>query len=125
MTEHDANTSRAIHPRGLDELSLTNRKNLTASNARIFDPTHDHERDHDIAYAESKHRIDGQRQQNKRERELDISEAHQDEIDPATEVGRKQADQDPDHPCDDHRHKTHDQRDARAVDESTVDVTTQ
>ena len=62
-----------------------------AHGARVVGPLHRDQRDDDLVDALAQDREQDQRDQDRRERQLDVDDAHDQRLDPAADIGRDQA----------------------------------
>ncbi len=108
--------------RRLDELPLARHQDLPPGDARVLHPADDDQGDDDVLQPKTNDRVDRQRQQDERERELDVGQAHQDQIQPAPEVPGQHPDRNADHRGQEDRHEADRQRDTRPKQHPVEDV---
>ena len=83
----------ASRPRRQHELLLLDRQHLAADDAAVLDPAGQAEHEDQLVEPASEHRHDREREQDRRERQLDVGDAHDDIVDEAAEKARDQAEQ--------------------------------
>ncbi len=107
---------------GLHVLALPDREDLPAHHPRVDYPRGHPDHDDDVAQARAEHPDHRDGEQDERERELDVGQAHQEVVDPAAEVAGDEADDHAEQARDEHRGEPDHQRDARAEDDAGEDV---
>ena len=125
MPEQDAPRPRALDARNRDEVAVADGQRLGPRDAGVWWPGGQRDGDHRILDPRAECRDEGQRQDQAGEGQEHIRHAHQRRIDPAADVTRRRADDQPDGGGD-QRHQHHDiERDPRPVDEAGEDVATE
>ena len=108
-----------------DEVGIAQHQRLGARDARVGRPGGEGDRDHGVLDARSQRGHEGEREDQPREREEDVGDAHQRGVDPAAGIARRGADQQADRPDGDDHQQHHEQRDARAMHDAAEDVAAQ
>src|SRR3989304_6190064 len=111
--------------RGLDELPLAQRQHFPPHDPRVDDPARHPDDDDDIPEAGPEHADHRDRQQDERERQLDVGQAHEHVVHPPAEVAGDEPDGHPEGPRNGHRGAPDQERDAGAVDDPRQDVAAQ
>src|SRR3990172_3129194 len=111
--------------RGLDELPLAQRQHFAPHDPRVDDPARHPDDDDDIPEAGPEHADHRDRQQDERERQLDVGQAHEHVVHPPAEVAGDEPDGHPAGPRNGHRGAPDQERDAGAVDDPRQDVASQ
>ena len=103
--EDDARRRGALQLHGGDEVGVADRQRLGARDAGIGRPGRDGDGDDGVLDAGPKRGDEGQRQDQPREGEEDVGDAHQHRVDPAAEIAGDGADEEADRRGDDgHQH---------------------
>ena len=112
----------ALHPGGGDEVALADRQRLGACEAGVGRPGGDRDGDDRVLDPRPQRRHEGQCQDQAREGQEHVGDAHQHGVEPAAGIARDRADEQADR-ADDHHDQGHDgERDPRAPDDPGVDV---
>ena len=98
------------------------RQRLGARDPRIRRPRRDGDGDHRVLDAGAERRDEGERQDEPREGEEDVGDAHQHRVDQPAGIAGDRADGEADRRGDDRDEDDDEQRDARAVDDAREDV---
>jgi hypothetical protein len=98
---------------------------LGARDTRVRRPRRDRDRDDGVLDAGTERRDERERQDQAREGEEHVGNAHQHGIEPATEVAGDRTDQQPDWADQQHHEPDDVQRQPRAMDDARVDVAAQ
>ncbi len=107
---------------GGDELTLLEREHEPAHDARQVGPVAERDHQHDVLGARSGDRDQRDAEQQQREREHDVGEAHQHRVDDPAHVAGDRPDRDADQRGEAGGDDSDQQRDARAEDQARQDV---
>ena len=118
VAEHNARSGQGQHLRGLDVFAAPLDHRRAAHGARVVSPLHGDQRDDDLAGALPEQGQQHQGDQNRREGELDVGNAHQHAIGTPAHVGGQHADHRADQQGDEGGRGAHQQRDAQAVEDA-------
>ena len=103
---------------GLDVFLRRSDQRRGAHRARVVRPLDDDQREHDVHHALAQHGEDHQRDQDRRERELQVDEAHDGGIGAAADIGGDQAERGADDAGDERGADTDAEGDAQAVEDA-------
>ena len=106
----------AERDRGLHVLALADREHLAAHHPGVDHPRRHPDDDDDVAQARPQHPDHRDREQDEREGELDVGQAHQEVVHPPAEVAGHEPDEHAEDARDQHRGQPDHERDARAED---------
>ena len=92
VAEHDARLRQREAARRLDIFAPLLDQGGAAHGARVIGPLDDDERDDDLVDAAAEHGEQHERDEDRREGELQVDDAHDDRLDPPAGIGREHAD---------------------------------
>ena len=122
VAQDDPPRRRADQLHGGDVVGAPNGERLGARDPRIRRPRRDRDGEHRVLDAGTERCDEGERQDETREREEDVGDAHQRRVDEPSRITRDGTHDKPDG-CGQDGHQNHDkQRDARAEDDARKDV---
>ena len=121
----DVDAASPQRPRGLDELLLADRQGVGARDAGEGRDEHDSDRHHGVLerWPEDGHQRDGQ--QDRREGQQGVHEAHDEAVEPAADVPGQETQRDAHGGGDPHRDRADHERGARPVHDPAQDVAPQ
>ncbi len=122
VAEDDVAVAQGQAARRLDIFLAPLDQRRAAHGARVIGPLHRHQGEDDLARARAQHREQDERHQDGREAELDVDDAHDQPVDAAAEIGRRQADRGADQHGDHGAHHADAERDAQAVEDAREHV---
>jgi hypothetical protein len=125
MAIENAQGRGALQPRGHDVLAVADGDGLGTGQARIGRPGGQRDGEHRVFDSGAERRDEGERQDQPRECQEDVGEAHQNVVDPAADIAGHRADQDADGHHQDADQPDDVKRDPRAPDDALVDVPAQ
>ena len=122
MAPDQAAVERAESPGRLHELAMLEGERLAADDARVGDPAAHHEHEHEVDLPRPEYREEGHPEEQNGKGELDVARAHEHIVEPAPVEAAEHAQGDPRRSRDDHGDESHDQGDARAIQETAQHV---
>ena len=105
-----------------DVVRAAQRQRLGPRQPRDRRPGGQRDRDDGVLEPGPQRRHEGERQDQRRERQEDVGDPHQHRVEPAAEVAGERPDREPDRPDDDRDQRDDRQRDPRAVDDAAEHV---
>ena len=122
MAEEQPRAARPEGRRRLHVVALLDGEHLTADDARVDDPPRRGQAQDDVPEAEADDGVDRHREQDERERELDVGDPHEHGGGPALDEPRGETEEAADPRGDEDRARADEEREPRAVEDAREEV---